>query len=273
MGFEDLPLSRPSSPAPANRPPQSSTSRWVIVGAGAVIAAAALALWWMSRAQPPTVTPAPTTAPDTAQGSRRPQRQPIVLPSLADSDAMLRALAATLSRHPLLARWLVTRGLVRTVTLAIVQIGDGKTPSEPLVLLRPPTRLDISGAASGPVTPASYVRWAAATDALLSIPATDAAQVYVNMKPLFDEAYRDLGYPGGDFDQAIAKAIRTLEATPASPSELVLMRREGYFEHTDATLMSIPPVQKQLLLMGPENRSRIMAWLRRLAATLELKII
>lgn len=271
MLFDDLPLNRPPDPTPGRAPAASATSRWLIVGAGTVVAGSLLALWWMSRAQPPTATPAPTSAVE-AQGARRPPRQPMELPALAESDSMLRELVATLSRNPLLARLLATRGLVRGVTLAIVQIGDGKTPVVPLVVLRPSVRLEIAGAESGPVEPASSARWEAAARALQSIPAADAAQVYVNVKPLFDEAYRELGYPDGDFDQAIVKAIRMLDGTPESPAALVLLRREGYFEHEDPTLRSIPPVQKQLLLMGRENRGRVVAWLHQLAATLELRI-
>jgi hypothetical protein len=194
------------------------------------------------------------------------------LPPLVDSDAMLRELAATLSRSPLLARLVATRGIVRNAALTVLQIGDGKTPSIPLAVLRPPTRLEIAGQASGRVEAASFARWEAATQALLSIPARDAAQVYVNVKPLFDEAYRDLGFPDGDFDTALTKALRTLDATPQSPADLVLLRREGYFEHADPSLQSLLPVQKQLILLGPENRARVQAWLRQLAAALDLKI-
>lgn len=272
MAFDDLPLSRPPSPEPPRRPSQSSTSRWVIVGAGAVVAGVALTLWWMSRAQPPAVIPSPTSPTNPATESRRPSPQPMQLPSLLDSDAMLREAAATLSRNPLLARLVATRGLVKNATLAIVQIGDGKTPAVPLAVLRPPVRLQIIGQQSGRVDPASFARWEAATSALLSIPATDLARVYVNVKPLFDEAYRDLGYPNGDFDVALSKAIRTIVSTPPPPPEMVLLRREGYFEHVDSTLGSLQPVQKQLLLFGPANQARVQSWLRQLAAALELKI-
>jgi hypothetical protein len=273
MAFEDLQLSRPPDPAPSpGRSSQSSTSRWVIVGAGALVAGVALTLWWMSRAQPPAVIPSPTSPSNPTTGSRRPSPQPMQLPALMDSDAMLRELAGTLSRNPLLARLVATRGLVRNATLAVVQIGDGKTPAVPFAVLRPPTRLQIAGQQSGKVEAASYARWEAATAALISIPAADAARVYVNIKELFDEAYRELGYPAGDFDVALTKAIRTIEATPPSPAEMVLLRREGYFEHTDSALGSLQPVQKQLLLFGPENRARVQSWLRQLAAALELKV-
>lgn len=272
MSFDDLPLSRPPDPGlQPQRSRQSTTSRWVIVGAGAVVAGAALALWWMSRAQPPAVMPAPTAASAPAQSPRRPPRQPMELPALGDSDAMLRELAAALSRHPMLARLVATRGLVRSATLAVVQIGDGKTPVTSFEVLRPPSRLAIDGLTSGRVTAASFDRWQSAVSALASIRPGDAAQVYVNVKPLFDEAYRELGFPEGDFDRAIVKAVRTLEATPASPAELVLERREGYFEHADRSFAGLQPVQKQLILLGPESRARVLGWVRQFADALELK--
>ena len=272
MPIDDLPLHRaPEPPAPApQRPRPSRASRWLVVGAAVVIAGSLLALHWMSRAQPPAMDLPAVAQSESAPVSRRPLRQPLQLPSLAASDAMLRELAAQLSQHPMLARLLATRGLVRSITLAVVQIGDGRTPAQPLAALRPPTRLEVS-AASGHVDEASYVRWETAVRALQSIPARDLAQVYVNLKPLFDEAYRELGYPDGDFDEAISRALRMLQATPEHTGDLTLLRRDGYFEHDDASLRSLPPVQKQLLLMGADNRARVLTWLGQLAATLELR--
>jgi hypothetical protein len=40
-----------------------------------------------------------------------------------------------------------------------------------------------------------------------------------------------------------------------------LQRRTGYFEHDDPELRALRPVQKQLLLLGPENRRALIAWL------------
>lgn len=272
MPLDDLPLHGAPDPVPARtrRRTTTSASRWIIVAAALVIAGSLLALYWMSRAQPPAVELPPVAGGDTASVSRRPQPQPFQLPPLSMSDALLREMVLQLSQQPMLARFLATRGLVRSVTLAIVQIGDGRTPAQPLAVLRPPTRIDVTPD-TGQVQPASYVRWDTAVRALQSIPAAQAAQVYVNVKPLFDEAYRELGYPDGNFDQALERAIGMLQATPAHDGPLVLLRRDGYYEHEDAALRSLPPVQKQLLLMGPEHRARILAWLGQLAATLELK--
>lgn len=271
MAFDDLPLNRPHEPSPPRRrEASSSTARWLIVGAGLVVAGSLLVLWWLSRSQPPTVTPAPATMSDPNQAERRPPRQPLDLPALASSDDMLRALVGQLSRDPLLARLLATRELVRNMTLAVVQIGDGRTPAASLATLRPSARLETG--ASGKVESANFERWESAVRALQSIPAKDAAKVYVNVKPLFDEAYRELGYPQGDFDLAVVKAIRMLNATPEVTGDLVLLRREGYFEHDNPALRSLPPVQKQLILLGPNHRRRVLSWLQEVAATLELKV-
>ena len=108
--------------------------------------------------------------------------------------------------------------------------------------------------------------------ALQSMPPRDVAKVYVNVKPWFDEAYRELGYPQGDFDVAVVKAIRMLNATPEVTGDLVLQRREGYFEHDNPALRLLPPVQKQLILLGPGHRRRVLSWLQQLAAALELNV-
>ena len=274
MAFDDLPLDRPTPPSPGSRPgaDPASPRRWVIVGALAVVGSALLTLWWMSRAQPRTAIPAPTHATDVAVGSNRPKRQPISLPKLDDSDTLLRELVSALSRHPLLARLLAAGGLVRGSALAVEQIGDGRTPAVPLKLLRPSSRLAILGGESGRVDAHTYARWNDATASLVSINPSDAAQLYVNVKPLFDDAYRELGHPGGDFDTSLVRAIQMLADTPTVNADPVLIRRPGYYEHTDSALRSLPPVQKQFILIGTENRQKVLGWLRRLATALDLKI-
>jgi hypothetical protein len=155
-----------------------------------------------------------------------------------------------------------------------VQIGDGKTPAAPFAVLRPTTHVAIIGnGPSGKLDASTYARWNSVTDALISIRPKELAQLYVNVKPLFDQAYRDLGHPNPDFDEAIIKAIDTLKETPQVDQEPVLIRKQpaAFYEHEDQSLKALLPVQKQFLLMGPENRRRIQDWLNDLAKDLDLK--
>lgn len=280
MDYDDLPLdpSRPTRGQPGGPPrsERSSALRWILVVAVAMATGGLLTFWWMSRARPEPAEPAPTVATDVPIGPSRPAAEDLTLPPLDTSDAFLRELVGALSQHPLLARLMATDALVRSATLAVVQIGDGKTPATPLAVLRPATRLRVVGSPAaesptGRIDPASYARWTTAVGALTSVEPADAAQFYVNVKRLFDEAYQELGQ-GQDFDRAIVAAASMLAATPEPPAEPVLLRRPGYYEHEDAGLRALRPVQKQFLLIGPENRSRVLLWLRQVTAILELEV-
>jgi hypothetical protein len=184
----------------------------------------------------------------------------------------VRELAAILSRHPQIARLAATRGVVRAIVLAVVQIGDGKTPAKPLAVLQPVSRLTMTEGPPSRIDPASYERWNGVVAALTSVSAVDAAQVYVNLKRLFDEAYAELGYPNGDFDQAIVRAIRTLDATPDLAADVTVGQRPNYIEYEDPALRALLPVQKQLLILGPDHRRAVMRWMHELARNLDLKI-
>jgi hypothetical protein len=210
-----------------------------------------------------------TQAPLAAQ---RPRPESIDLPGLDDSDTLIRDLVSSLSKHPLLARLLVPQALVRKIVLAVVQIGDGVTPVAALAPARPASHLQIQGTNSGRVDPNTYHRWDSAIAALTSIDTAELAQTYVNLKPLFDQAYRELGHPNGNFDDAIVRAIQTLDATPQITTDPVLLRRSSHYEHDDPSLRALLPVQKQLLLLGPAHRRAVMTWLKQLAARLDLKI-
>lgn len=273
MAFDDQPLARTPPPPPLDPASgEGAPTRWIVLTALGVAAVAGLGYWWMTRAQPAPLTPAPTAATEGALTTNRPQRQPWELPALDGSDSIFRDAVAALSAHPQLARLLATSGLVRAAVLAVEQIGEGRTPANPLLVLRPTSRLAIVGTESGAIDPRTYARWDAPTRALVSIAPADAAQLYVNVKPLFDAAYADLGHPGGDFDASVARAITMLVATPEPATTPELLRRPGYFEHTDATLRGLRPVQKQVLLLGPGNQRLLMTWLRQLATALDLPV-
>ena len=276
MPLDDLPLRPDSAEPPSALPPArasaSRPSRWVISISVAVIAIALLAMWWLGRSALEPASPAFTTATEGSVTSPRPKSQGMDLPRVDQSDELLRRLVSALSTHPLISRLLVTPAIARSATLAIVQIGDGRTPASPLAALRPNEHVTITTTPSGPIDPRSYRRWDAATAALVSLSPSDLAQLYVNVKPLFDQAYGDLGHANSDFDPAIVRAIEMLNDTPIPAAPPVLVVKPGYFEHDDAALRSLLPVQRQFLLVGPDNQRMIRGWLKRLASSLDLKI-
>ncbi len=110
--------------------------------------------------------------------------------------------------------------------------------------------------------------------ALASVSPTDAAQLYVNVKPLIDEAYIELGHGGSRLRPGHRPGHPDCwRKRPTLSGDPVLNRRPGYFEHDDPALRALRPVQKQFLLMGPDNRRRLLDWLRQFATALDRRSV
>jgi hypothetical protein len=94
----------------------------------------------------------------------------------------------------------------------------------------------------------------------------------VNVKPLVDEAYIELGHADGNFDAAIVRAIQMLADTPTPAQTPTVLARPGYLEYEDPALRALKPVQKQFLLLGDANRRRLVTWLHEVARNLDLDV-
>jgi hypothetical protein len=253
---------------PARRPPpRRSALPMMLAAAFVVVAGVAGLLWlkpWKSKAPAPVAraTPVPTASPAPPTETRGP------LPGLDDSDGFVRDLAATLSAHPELARWLGQTALVRTLTAVVANIANGETPRQELPFLAPVQRFKAAGLAGRTVAdPASYSGYDLFADAIASIDAEAAAGVYDATEPLFDTAYRELGYPAG-FRPALDRAIRELLAVPVPRADAELVPHASGFRWADPRLEALTSAQKQLLRTGPRNVRMIQAKLRELQAAL-----
>jgi hypothetical protein len=85
---------------------------------------------------------------------------------------------------------------------------------------------------------------------------------YVRLYPLFNKAYRDLGYPNGYFNDRLVEVIDHLLATPEMDGSIRLAQPRVMYEYADASLEGRSAGQKALVRMGAENASRVKAKLR-----------
>jgi DUF3014 family protein len=191
------------------------------------------------------------------------------LPSLEQSDAFARDLAATLSSHPELTRWLARSSLIRTLTAVVDDVVNGESPRLVLDFLAPKDRFRAAAGRSKRVVadPASFAAYDTFGDVIASIDATAAARAYSAAEPLFDAAYRELGHTGA-FRPALDQAIEILLAVPAVPADAELVAHTAGFRWADPKLEALSPPQKQLLRMGPRNVRLVQSKLRELQTAL-----
>jgi hypothetical protein len=96
------------------------------------------------------------------------------------------------------------------------------------------------------------------------------ARLYLTVKSRIMDAYRNLGFPEGDFDPVLERAIGVLLATPAIEGAIPLREKVITYQFVDPDIESLPTATKQLLRMGPDNMRIVQAKLREIAVQLGL---
>ena len=247
---------------------------WVV--AAALAAAAAVAVYIVFfQARPGPVADSDGGGPPTASTAQRAHRplgpdvQPIDLPPLDQSDAVVRRLVEAVSRHPAVIAWLSTQNLIRTFTVAMLNVADGTSPAQHLPTLRPKTPFGVVERADGEyIAPGSYDRYTVFADAAGSIDASGAARLYATLRPRIDEAYHDLGFPNQSFDDVVRRAIVALLQTPTVDAPIRLRHKGIGYAYEDQRLEELTGPQKLLLRMGPRNARAIKERLRAIGIAL-----
>jgi len=243
----------------------------IAVGAVAAVIVGVVIYWQFiaGEAEPPPAAPPPVSTPVEAAPPVVAEPRSIVVPPLESSDAPLRAMIEGLSAHPRLADVLATDQLARTFVIVVVAIANGESPREALGYLEPEASFAIAERdGSVVIDPASFERYTWITGVFSSLDAAGAAELYRQLEPLFEEAYRDIGYPEGPFRPVLDAALDQLASTLVPEGYIEVRRGTVLWEFRDPGLERLNPAQKQLLRMGPANARLVQAKIRELQAAL-----
>lgn len=91
---------------------------------------------------------------------------------------------------------------------------------------------------------------------------------YARAYPLFQQAYQELGYPKGYFNDRLLVAIDDMLAAPVLPAPAALVQPKVFYQYADPNLQSLSAGQKLMLRVGPDNEAKLKARLRAIRAAL-----
>jgi hypothetical protein len=188
---------------------------------------------------------------------------------LDKSDDLVRQLAKEISSHPRIAQWLQNKGLIRRFVAAVDNIANGLSPRAHIDFFLPPGEFVAVKRGNAYVADSEgYSRYYTVADVFVSLDIKQCVALFRALKPLCQEAYRDLGYPDQDFEQTFLRAIVELLETPVVEGDIVLEKAVLNYVMLDPELESLSDAQKHLLRMGPENVGAIQAKMREIAIAL-----
>lgn len=209
---------------------------------------------------------------DTATGpstERLAARLPESLPELADSDAVLEELIDQVFSYPDLAALLIPRAIIRRIVVTVDNLPKRSLPLQHLPLKQPQGEfLAVRRDDGFVIDPANYARYSRYVTLLERFDSKEVVTVYSHFYPLFQQAYRELGYSSGYFNDRLIVAINDLLETPSLTPPLALKHPSARYIYADPRLEALSAGQRLLLRMGSDNAARVKQVLRNLRSAL-----
>ncbi|HNK20068.1 MAG TPA: DUF3014 domain-containing protein, partial [Piscinibacter sp.] len=235
------------------------------------------------------VEPAPASAPSVADaGPKHPiapepaASAPTSLPALAEADAVVgEALAQLVGRSGVMT-FLAADGFIPRVVVTVDNLARPMAASRLWPVQPTPGKLQRLAVGDGElIGPDNGKRYEPFVAFVASVEPSRAAALYRRFYPLFQQAYADLGYPKGHFNDRLVEVVDHLMAAPepAQPPAVKLVEVKGEvpstrpwvrYEYADEKLESLSAGQKIMVRVGLTNERRLKGWLagfRRAIAT------
>ena len=216
--------------------------------------------------EPAAVAPAPVTPTVAVQPPVEPEEpeEIIELPSLNASDDMLNERLGALETGTRLLSLLVSDDVIRKFVVFVENVADGNLPQLEYPVKRLPQSMAVRELDENlfEMQTVSYQRYTPMIDGLTSVNPEQSIAIYRLMKPLFQEAYAEIGYRNRDFDDALVRAIDTVLNAKTAQGPFQLIKPKVMYIYADSEIESFSPVEKQLLRMGPQNAEKLKLALR-----------
>jgi hypothetical protein len=236
-------------------------------------------LWQRQHSAPqapmaPTATAPPSNNPPAVQHpieEAGAESKDGALPALNDSDSAVKGALANVFPKSW-EQFFLLDGIVRRIVATVDALPRKSVPQRVLPLKPVPGRFVTAGQAEGLLV--ARENSARYLPSLRLAEATDTRQlvaVYVRYYPLFQQAYAELGYPNGYFNDRLVATIDDLLSAPDAPDAIPLKQPKVLYEYADPELEALSAGQKMMLRMGAENEARAKAKLRDIRRALTAK--
>ena len=263
-----------------------NSAKGKIIGAIVVIVIVAVAAWWYFSHVPSVDFtrngPAPS-GPARASTAPAPIEHPISeaqtgpapatsapLPPLEASDAAAATALASIPGASGLAELLISRGLIPHVVATVDALPRRTIGASILPLHTPAGKFAVATSSGKPTLDArDFDRYGPYMKIVEAVDSRTLVTWYVHWYPLFQQAYRELGYPQGYFNDRLIAAIDDMLAAPnAQPPVALVATQDGHYAFADPTWESLSVGQKLMIRIGPENERTLKAKLRSIRALL-----
>lgn len=184
---------------------------------------------------------------------------------LDESDSLFRSALSGLMGDRALEKFFLTDQIVRKFVATVDNLPRQAIPMQTRPVKAIQGRFETDNS-TGVLTiaPSNTSRYVDFIDAVSMVNVKSLVKLYAMHYALFEQAYRELGYPKGHFNDRLLAAIDDMLATEELVSPIGLLQPKVLYEFFDPDLESISAGQKIMTRIGMSNAQRLRKLLRAL---------
>lgn len=188
-----------------------------------------------------------------------PEPEKPALPPLDNSDSLVQEKLAGLTWRTELLKLLINEDMIRRFVVFTDNFSQGVLAYEHSPFINPQTAFSVneSSLADGSKVllwdDNSYQRFEVYVSLIRSIDSDTLVQWYIELKPLIDEAYEELGYPDEDFSDVLRDAIIKVLDMELPKERIELVQPSVMYRYKSEELEELDDSEKLLLRIGKEN--------------------
>jgi hypothetical protein len=231
-------------------------------------------LWLQGPTYRPS-TSAPPEAPPPVAATEPAIRYPIPesadkpLPSLEQSDSTALAALADIFGKNAANKLFVNQEVIRRFVVTVDSLPREVISAQLQPTTRVPGQLRISGKGlTRNLSSANYTRYTPFIRVAEAVDAKTFTSTYIDLYPLFQQAYRDLGYPNGYFNDRLVEVIDHMLEAPEIDGPIALIQPHIFYKFADPKLQSLSAGHKLMLRIGNDNAARVKGKLREIRSEL-----
>ncbi|MBI4204151.1 MAG: DUF3014 domain-containing protein [Betaproteobacteria bacterium] len=234
-------------------------------------------LYYAAQRKPPRFTPPPVVEPKAPAPPAEPEiRYPIQeeapakpLPPLNESDPAVKEALGGLWSDKALEQFFHLNEFIRRVVATIDNLPRQKVALRLMPVKPAAGKFRVTGKGEGlTLNPDNAARYTPYVQLAEAVDSGKLVALYVRFYPLFQQAYQDLGYPKGYFNDRLVEVIDHLLAAPEVPAAVKLVQPKVFYQFADPDFESRSAGQKILMRIGNDNAARIKAKLREIRSEL-----
>lgn len=220
---------------------------------------------------PPTILPE-TTKPEARQVLDEPEEK-MVLPQLEASDNfMSNALAKLLNNKGLMSIF-TNDQLIRNIVVTIDNLPRKKMSMRIMPIKKAPGKfIPMESEGGSAISPENSARYTQYIEFAEAVEPKQLVGLYIQLYPLFQTSYEELGYPDQYFNDRMMVVLDHLLAAPDVDEPIPLVQPKYYYQYADPALESRSIGQRILMRVGSNNERVVKAKLKDIKQELMLRM-